>query len=690
MEAMNRWGHFDGTTTCPVPKGAAHPMNAESEAIKEWKREDVMVRGLLSPRLPDRIFIRLIDHKTAKGRWEQLIEELGQPAFEDQPELLMDVEEDHSLKVEEDGATRKASRVERDVSPCVELLDPGVSCLATQEDAGSLTLSSSSPPTNPEAAGTQRSPAANTGTPDIPVPDHGANLELQPHDTPPPPNEAAEPPIHQPPKKIRPPTEAGGPMEFLPGEESQRTMCQRSLTSARTLEGNVPIGEAHGQPPDFANPQTQGSTAWEPAFVVPKARVRVHQARRPILDKGACTRPDPWPNLSIVIVDPDTYFGSALQLEGEQTINLQPVGCELHAAPSTPQHFSFSPSPPIPVPLDTLVRENPSCREGAATERRVTEVRRPKPWKPPDPQAEHLQEGGALSALSNVPVILEGPDPLGLVGAVVDVDVREVEPSGVDAHKRGGALPVVGVAPALAEGTAGVEPAGEAETATAAKSEALVPWARYKAGRGRKVEEPPPEALPQKGERSPEVLSCKHEPERPEALPPDGTRERGATPQGNPNKAKCEPDQPPREPSHEAFLSAWEGPGPWDPGGGPARKGIAKSKGPVKAKKTDAAGIVAHKKNPGCEEVKSVCQRHPEEPTTHLCHFSIVPSCRLEVHSLFRFEAHRGAAPSEDVEAERPYKVAVTPASHHRHTHPAPCVHEHWQNKATRGHSCRI
>jgi hypothetical protein len=56
-----------------------------------------------------------------------------------------------------------------------------------------------------------------------------------------------------------------------------------------------------------------------------------------------------------------------------------------------------------------------------------------------------------------------------------NVEAREVEPSSVNAHKRGGVLPVVGAAPALAEGTAGVEPAGEAEKATAAKSEALVP-----------------------------------------------------------------------------------------------------------------------------------------------------------------------------------------------------------------------
>jgi len=37
------------------------------------------------------------------------------------------------------------------------------------------------------------------------------------------------------------------------------------------------------------------------------------------------------------------------------------------------------------------------------------------------------------------------------------------------------------VGPALAEGTSSVEPAGEAEIATAIKSEALVPWAKGEA-----------------------------------------------------------------------------------------------------------------------------------------------------------------------------------------------------------------
>ena len=58
---------------------------------------------------------------------------------------------------------------------------------------------------------------------------------------------------------------------------------------------------------------------------------------------------------------------------------------------------------------------------------------------------------------------------------VADICERKAKPSGVDTHKRGGALLIVGDIQALAEGTAGAEPAGEAKKATTAKPEALVP-----------------------------------------------------------------------------------------------------------------------------------------------------------------------------------------------------------------------
>jgi hypothetical protein len=83
MRAMYQWGHFDGTHTCPTLKDAANPTSSERQAITEWKRDNGAERGLLSPRFPDCILIRLIDQKTAKGQWDRLIEELGQPALDE-------------------------------------------------------------------------------------------------------------------------------------------------------------------------------------------------------------------------------------------------------------------------------------------------------------------------------------------------------------------------------------------------------------------------------------------------------------------------------------------------------------------------------------------------------------------------------------------------------------------------------
>jgi hypothetical protein len=134
------------------------------------------------------------------------------------PEALMDEEEDRLLKVEEDGAARKAVSVEGDIGPHVELQKPGVSYLATQENAGSLTLSSP-PPITQEAASMQRLPAVNIGTPKTPERDRGTDLDPPLHDTPPP-DEAVEHPNHQSLEQIRAPTKVGGPLESLRGEQT--------------------------------------------------------------------------------------------------------------------------------------------------------------------------------------------------------------------------------------------------------------------------------------------------------------------------------------------------------------------------------------------------------------------------------------------------------------------------------------
>jgi len=111
-------------------------------------------------------------------------------------------------------------------------------------------------------------------------------------------------------------------------------------------------------------------------------------------------------------------------------------------------------------------------------------------------------------------------------------------------HERGGALPVVGAAPALAKETTSVETAGEAERAATAKSEALAPRMQGKARWGIKMQpregnEPPPEVLLQKGKRKPQALPPKagHMLE----VPPQKGR---CKPEALPPECKCEVDKP--------------------------------------------------------------------------------------------------------------------------------------------------
>ena len=143
-------------------------------------------------------------------------------------------------------------------------------------------------------------------------------------------------------------------------------------------------------------------------------------------------------------------------------------------------------------------------------------------------------------------MILEGLDPLGLASTVVNADANEAEPPGFDAYEQGGALPVAGTTPALAEGITGIEPASEAEKAIVARPEALVPWAQDKARHGHEVDAQPHKALPQKGKRNTE------------ALPQEVQQgDKGAL-ETLPRTHECKPDWLPREVSHEDTQSTWE------------------------------------------------------------------------------------------------------------------------------------
>ena len=96
-----------------------------------------------------------------------------------------------------------------------------------------------------------------------------------------------------------------------------------------------------------------------------------------------------------------------------------------------------------------------------------------------------------------------------------------------------------------------------------------------------------------------------------------------------------------------------------------------------------AAGIITHKKNPGCAEVESVCQQHSEEPAMHLYPYSIIPSCQ-EVHLLFILSIKRvwhcsgqcrGNNNSCNMASQHGHLVAVTCVSYPVTPILIPCMH---------------
>jgi len=83
--ATCQWYYCDGTNTCPVLKDAAHPTNAEHEAMKEWEHEGAVAQYLLFARLPDWLALGLDDDPLAQQerKWDWLIRTFGQPGQED-------------------------------------------------------------------------------------------------------------------------------------------------------------------------------------------------------------------------------------------------------------------------------------------------------------------------------------------------------------------------------------------------------------------------------------------------------------------------------------------------------------------------------------------------------------------------------------------------------------------------------
>jgi len=133
----------------------------------------------------------------------------------------------------------------------------------------------------------------------------------------PPPNGAAEPPCSTVLEQIQAPTQVIRPSESLRGKKLRRATGQDIQASARALEGKIPLGIAHGRPPDLPDLYTQGSTILEQSPVDPKAAVCIFQAQRSVLHRGLAsvdTHIDP----GTINTDPDVYSEASALLEREK------------------------------------------------------------------------------------------------------------------------------------------------------------------------------------------------------------------------------------------------------------------------------------------------------------------------------------------------------------------------------------
>ncbi len=53
MQANQKWGHFDGSSTCLIPADANKPTNDEKAAMADWDHEESIVLYMLSQHLLD-------------------------------------------------------------------------------------------------------------------------------------------------------------------------------------------------------------------------------------------------------------------------------------------------------------------------------------------------------------------------------------------------------------------------------------------------------------------------------------------------------------------------------------------------------------------------------------------------------------------------------------------------------------
>ena len=87
VEAKGFWGHFDGTEPCPQPDVKDQATADENPAVKQWRRDEMSAKSLLSQKLPDSTLLRIRMKKSVKERWDEVVTEFTEKGTYAQTEL---------------------------------------------------------------------------------------------------------------------------------------------------------------------------------------------------------------------------------------------------------------------------------------------------------------------------------------------------------------------------------------------------------------------------------------------------------------------------------------------------------------------------------------------------------------------------------------------------------------------------
>ena len=77
MKANQKWGHFNGSITCPIPANVDKPTNDKKTAMADWDRSESVMLYMLSQRLPDSTAVRLQSITTVADCWAKVTGEFS-------------------------------------------------------------------------------------------------------------------------------------------------------------------------------------------------------------------------------------------------------------------------------------------------------------------------------------------------------------------------------------------------------------------------------------------------------------------------------------------------------------------------------------------------------------------------------------------------------------------------------------